>query len=200
MVKRTRNPYTRSIDREGDVIAASASTSWLHRVRLPRPGSSARGADRRAPEAVAHLSLTGERDAFTRSSGLIPERVGGSASICVGAVIETRDAFERTVRRFVPAGSQAHLIRQQGVDFASHRVVVLGFRVPSLSWVRLAGVYDLDDHIEACADADDPPSRTGASGVGLIWFALARGDKPVRVRPFDRFRSQATRRAVNVSG
>lgn len=188
MVNRSRNPYTRFIDREGDVRSAYASTGWLNRVRVLRSGPAACGADRRASVAVPHLSLTGEPDAFTRSSGLVPDVARGSASISVGAVVETRDAFERSVRRFVPAGSQAQLIRQRGVDFASHRVVVLGFRVPSLSWVRLAGVYDLDDHIEACAAADEPSSNTGASGVGLIWFALPRADKPVTVRPFARSR------------
>ncbi len=94
------------------MLAASASTGWLNRVRAKRSGPVARAADRRVCAAVAHFSLAGERDAFTRSSGVVPDVARGAASISVGSVIENREAFEAWVRRLVPAGSQPRLIRQ----------------------------------------------------------------------------------------
>jgi len=179
--------YTGGIEWEYDVFAVSAPLAWLDRVRALRCGQ-ARDAERGIGSLdVPHLSLAGESDAFTRSSGVVPGVRQGPASVSLGEVIDAPEAFERAVRRLVPAGSQQRLIRQRAVDFASHRVVVLGVRVPSLSWVRLAALREFDDRIEAVASVDERAARGGSSAVGLIWFALPRGAKPVTVRPLARF-------------
>lgn len=174
--------YTVGIQGETAVAAAYAPMAWLDRMRLLRSGGARRANPGSVSAGILHLSLSGEPDACTRTSGALPGAVQGDASVSLGQVIEASDAFERTVRALVPVGSQRRVMRECSIDFASHRVVVLGVRVPPLSWVRLAGVREFDDRIEVAASADGTGSRGGAAALGLIWLALPRGSKPVTVR------------------
>jgi len=162
------------------VFAATPSRTWIERI-------SARG--RRAAELRArhpsrvlrHQSLEGEPNAFTRSSGVLPAACASAAGFSVGAVLAAREDFERTVRQWVPARSQERLLRETRVDFDALDVVVVGFRVPSLSWVRLAAVLEHEHFIEAQAQASDSVQRAHGRAQGLLWFALPRTAKPIRV-------------------
>ncbi len=168
------------------MLADYVSTAWLDRlmVRDKRATARTRVAPRRVVP-VPHHALDGRPDSYTRSSGLLRGLDRRSPGIALGAVIESHEAFLREVEQLVPPGSRERLIRQTTVDFSTHRVAVLGVRVPSLSSVRILGAHEVDGRIELSAAVERFPAGAGRGwAAGLIWCALPRGDEPLRVLPF----------------
>ena len=162
------------------MFASTSSKAWFERIAA-RGRRAAEQRVRHPSTVLRHQSLAGEPNAFTRSSGILPTGAGGGASFSIGAVLAGRDEFERTVREWVPSRSQDRLLSEARIDFDALDVVVVGFRVPSLSWVRLATVLEHEHFIEAQAQACDPEQRAHGQAQGLIWFALPRTAKPIRV-------------------
>lgn len=161
-------------------------TAWLDRlkVRETRGAPRARVMPRRAVP-VPHRSLDGFPDSCTRSSGFLRGLVRRSPGVALGAVIESREAFLREVGQLVPPGSRERLVQHTTVDFSTHRVAVLGVRVPSLSSVRILGAHAVDGRIELSAAVERFPAGAGRGwAAGLIWCTLPQGDEPVRVLPF----------------